>query len=195
MEEAWELTALAGRLLLGFIFLRAGVTKLLGTADFSRAVAGYELLPKALIAPVATWLPRIELAAALALLAGILTVVAAAGVAVLLALFAVAVAINLLRGRTIDCGCESSTAPEQIGWGLVARDAGLVCLALFVALETPVALSVDAVWKEGGAVSTSDAVAVLLATSVIFLGLTIAKEARRLRQQVLRFSSLSESVP
>ena len=57
---------------------------------------------------------------------------AAAGLAVaaaaLLILFAVAMGINIRRGRRhIDCGCFQSALKQTLSWILVARNAGLAC--------------------------------------------------------------------
>jgi hypothetical protein len=49
----------------------------------------------------------------------------------LLALFAVAMAINLRRGRAhIDCGCGQSFLKQTLSWTLIARNAALVALLL-----------------------------------------------------------------
>jgi hypothetical protein len=50
---------------------------------------------------------------------------------VLLVLFAGAIAVNVMRGRTdIDCGCFRSALRQNLSWWLVLRNAVLLVLAL-----------------------------------------------------------------
>ena len=135
-----EVAALLARFALAAVFAGAGLAKLAQPAEFATAVANYRLLPAPLVAPVATWLPRGEVAAAALLTLGVAAGPVALALLVLLLGFAAAVAVNLGRGRTIDCGCGGTAAPRRIGWGLVARDLGLAALALLVAAEAPRAL-------------------------------------------------------
>lgn len=103
------------------LFAVAAVAKLRRHDDWAAAVAGYRLLPDVFVLPVARMLPPFEIAVAAGLVAGL--PLAFAGAAGLLALFAVAMAINLLRGRRdVDCGCDPSARPKPIGWALVARN-------------------------------------------------------------------------
>jgi len=191
MEEAQELAALACRLLLGLMFLRSSVAKLLDARDFEFTVSRYEVLPARLVRPVGRWIPRVELFVAVMLLAGVGTRFAALVVAALLAVFAAAIAINLLRGRSIDCGCHSSTAPEQIHWRLVGRDLGLAFAATFVAYAAPVVLSVDGAVSADASVPNSDAFAVLVAASTLYLGAVLIREARVLRSGAARLAEPS----
>ncbi len=128
-----HLLQLAGALL----FASAALHKLRDPAAFRSALAGYRLLPDALVPATARGLPAAELGVAAALLVPALTPVGAAAGAAMLALYAAAVAINLLRGRReIDCGCGGVGGSRPLGASLVARNVLLV-LALS-ALFAPV---------------------------------------------------------
>ncbi|MEX2646213.1 MAG: MauE/DoxX family redox-associated membrane protein [Gaiellaceae bacterium] len=188
MDVIGELAAVGARFFVAFVFLQAGVAKLVAMSDFRNAVTRYELIPSRLVPFFAGTLPRVEVAAGFALIVGVGIRFAAAVVAGLLLCFTVAIGANLARGRTIDCGCSSSTAPEQIGWGLVARNLGLVGLVALVAIRNPSALAVEAIWREEAVVSTTDAVAIVLTAGALFLGWTLAKAAWRFREAVSRFS-------
>lgn len=133
-------TLLAIRFLIAGIFLRAGLAKAADLKDFRSAVANYQLLPKALIPVVAVSLPFLEVAAAILLVAGILTGIVSALLAFLLLAFAAAIAINLARGRTFDCGC-AGTARSTISWAHVLADVALAALAAVIALAPPVTLA------------------------------------------------------
>jgi hypothetical protein len=121
------------RLALVGVLLAAARHKLADRARFRAALSGYGLLPERLVPGVAAAVPAAEGALALALLAPGLGATPALCTAALLALYAAAIAVNLLRGRrAIDCGCGAR--PRPIGWALVARNALLVALSLAAAL-------------------------------------------------------------
>jgi hypothetical protein len=114
---------LAGALLLG----GAAWHKLRDRESFRAALADYRLLPARLVPAAAALVTATELALALGLLA---TPRAAFGAAALLAGYALAIGVNLLRGRRhIDCGCGGAAQPLS-AW-LVGRN--LVLAAAFAA--------------------------------------------------------------
>jgi Methylamine utilisation protein MauE len=116
---------LAARFAVGSLFALAGLAKLRDRAGFRQAVDGYQLLPDSLVGPFAAVLPVIELVIGAAIIAGVAMPQAASAVTVLLVGFAVAVTVNLLRGRDIDCGCSGAAGGVRISWRLVARNAAL----------------------------------------------------------------------
>jgi Methylamine utilisation protein MauE len=98
---------------------------------FAGALDAYRLLPSVSVMLIAKLLPLLEAAI------GILVLIPStrhAGLilfAALVAIYAIAIAINLVRGRNqIDCGCGGDV--HLLSWGLVARNAILVCIALAV---------------------------------------------------------------
>jgi hypothetical protein len=132
--------ALASRFAVGLIFLAAGAEKLFDTAEFERAVADYQLVPRRLVGLLARSLPLVELFAGSALLAGVFVPAAGLLAAGCLVAFSVAVGINLVRGRAIDCGCGGVAASREIGWDLVAGDLLLAAAAVFTGLVNVTAL-------------------------------------------------------
>ncbi len=96
------------------------------------ALAGYRLLPPALV-PAAAWvLPLLTVAAALLLIVPEDSAAGAALGAALMLLFTGAIWINLRRGRLhIDCGCGGAQG-QHISAGLVVRNVVLLA-ALAVA--------------------------------------------------------------
>jgi hypothetical protein len=135
--------SIAGRICLGLVFLVAAAQKFSHWRVLSGVIANYHLLPQALVAPVSVLLPPLELLLGAMLLAGLAQGWAVLAAVALLALFAAAMAINLLRGRdTIDCGCGQSFLKQTIGWTLVARNAVLAALLLLSLTATdPATLS------------------------------------------------------
>lgn len=158
-EELIGAAALTSRYVLGFVLLAAAIPKLADRREFERAVRNYRLLPDGMAPVVATWLPRLELVCALALLLGVAVAVFAGLAALLLGTLAVAIAVNLVRGRSIECGCRGSIAPKRIGWGLVVGDVALGLLAVLVVLRDPGALALTA---SETVVSASDGIALML---------------------------------
>lgn len=123
------------KMFLALVLVAAAVPKLRHPDEFLGVVANYRILPSALVAPFAALLPWIELACAVALFIPATSVLAAGVAAGLCASFALALAINIARGRThIDCGCLRRPASKsRIGSFHVARALGLVGIALFIA--------------------------------------------------------------
>jgi len=120
---------LAGALGVGLVFAHAGFAKLQHRHLIPGIVANYRLLPEALVGVVASALPGAELAIGLALLAGLRVAVVPA--ALLLIVFAGAMAINLHRGRShIDCGCGRSELRQTLRWSLVLRNLALAAVVL-----------------------------------------------------------------
>jgi hypothetical protein len=149
--------ALALRVLVALAFLTAAFGKLRHRLEFQGVVANYRLLPEAVVPAFAFLLPPVEIAIAAAMLF-VPSWWPAVCAAALLVLFAVAMAINIARGRRhIDCGCFQSTLKQTLNWILVARNAGLA-LALAVPATVP-----------EGALSPSGAAEALLAGVVLFV--------------------------
>jgi len=142
MAEMTGMTAfslhMALAILVALVFARAASLKIRAWASFEGVVDNYDLLPHALVVPVAVGLPIAE-----ALIAAALPVPAAQqpwaelAAAALLAVFALAMGINLAQGRGhIDCGCGDARARQPLRWGLVVRNLVLAGL-LAAAASTP----------------------------------------------------------
>lgn len=126
--------ALAIRTLISLVFLTAAYAKLRHWAPFQGVVANYRLLPDAMLAPTAYLIPPVELLLGATLLLGLARPWPELSAAGLLSLFALAMAINLRRGRRhIDCGCFQSALKQTLSWVLVMRNV-LLALLMIVAL-------------------------------------------------------------
>lgn len=177
-----EVAPLAVRFAVAAVFVFAGLAKLRRTPELEHAIGRYELVPAGLARPLAVALPPAELAGGLMLASGAATRPVATLLAVALAIFSAAVAINLLRGREIECGCFGGAVPRRISWPLVARNLALACALLVVAADAPRALAVDALFtEESRAVSHVDGLAVLLSVTLAVALSAVAAEARRVR--------------
>lgn len=116
---------------LALLFGVAAGHKLADRSRFLAVLANYELMPGRLVPLAGMAVIGAEVIAALLLL---LPPARAPGVylaAALLACYALAIAVNLLRGRTrIDCGCLGFGRHDRIAWTMVLRNLALIALAL-----------------------------------------------------------------
>jgi uncharacterized membrane protein YphA (DoxX/SURF4 family) len=135
------------RLVLGGVFLVAGVLKAIDPQSSVAAVLAYQLLPTSLATIVGWGLPFAEIALGLLLLAGIATRAVAAAAAILLVIFIAAVVSVAVRGLSIDCGCfggGGEVAPDQTAYGIeLVRDAGLLLLAVWLVWQPRSRLALD----------------------------------------------------
>lgn len=126
---------------LGLMFLTAAYRKFAEGPEFRATLYDYQVLPAALVPLATRFIPVVEL-----LLGGSWLVyyyqqtLTAVGSALLLGIYALAIGINLIRGRLhIDCGCGFGGKSENaqfISAGLVARNLILMSLALAALLPT-----------------------------------------------------------
>jgi hypothetical protein len=136
------------RLTIAVIFAFAAFHALREWAVFGGIVEQYRIAPRWLARIAARILPPLELAAAAAL---VLPRTSSAGAVLglcLMALFTVAITINLVRGRvSIDCGCGGASG-QRLSPGLVLRNL-VVAFGLVVAWLAPPNGVVDGVTTIG----------------------------------------------
>lgn len=121
----------AVRASLVLLFAATATHKLRDLLRFRATLADYAVLPPAMVALASVAVPLVEAVVAIACLVPAVRVAALGGVAMLLALYAGAIAANLRRGRDqLDCGCLGVAGRAHISWWLVARNAVVVAVAL-----------------------------------------------------------------
>ena len=92
------------RLIIAALLLSAAIPQLRNRAEFAGTIENYRIVPTWSAGVLSFALPLAELALGLAVL---VFLEALAGAALLLIVYAAAVALNLARGRNhIDCGCH-----------------------------------------------------------------------------------------
>lgn len=152
------------RLALAILFLDAFCHKSSDVAAFRGIVGQYRILPRRLLSAFAMTIVAVELLVAVSL-----PVVQFAfpgfAAAALLALYALALAINLVRGRVhIDCGCHGPARRDMpLGWYLVWRNLALAAAAL---LSAGSVVARPLYWLDYCLVPFSVAILVLLYQSV-----------------------------
>jgi hypothetical protein len=104
------------------LFVVSAWSKFRRSDEFQQTLNRYGLVPKAAVPALGWAIPVLELALATAL-ATLLwlpePLLAAGGI---LAIFAFAIAINLTRGKSFDCGCSFLRGNEPISWSRVGRN-------------------------------------------------------------------------
>lgn len=156
------------RLVLVAVLAGAAVAKLRSLEEFVGVVANYRLLPQALVRPVAYLLPPVELVLAVGLIAPGTRPAPAVATAALLLVFALAMAVNIARGRTqIDCGCFASSLKQYLSWTLVGRNLALVALCALAAVPTGTRA---VTWLDGVTVVAATAAIAILYAAISRLG-------------------------
>jgi hypothetical protein len=115
--------AMTARLALALLFGSTAIHKLADFDGFRRAMYAYELVSDGLLLPAAAALILAEGFVALGLLWHGSAAAAGLVAAALLAVYTLAITVNLARGRRdVDCGCAGSSARQPLGPGLVTRN-------------------------------------------------------------------------
>jgi putative oxidoreductase len=138
----WKERSLAlCRLLLGVVFLVAGIQKVGNPLEFSLTLANYDLLPAGLEMPLAVILPRLEILIGLCLVSGLFVGVAATLCVTVSGGFGLFVASAIVRGLDIECGCFSGAG--RVNWMHLALDGVLLALGLALIVFGPDRWTVD----------------------------------------------------
>jgi Methylamine utilisation protein MauE len=136
------------RLTIAAIFALAAFHAMREWTVFGGIVEQYRIAPRWLALIAARVLPPLELAAAVALVLPRASRVGALLGLCLMALFTVAITVNLVRGRvSIDCGCGGASG-QKLSPGLVLRNL-VVAFGLVVAWVAPPQGSVDSMTTVG----------------------------------------------
>jgi len=122
---------LAVRLIIGGLFLYAGLGKIIAPLDFAASMYNYKLLPDELIGPVAVAIPWIETLAGICLLLGFNTKGGSLAIAGLLTMFIIILIISAVRGLDVDCGCFSGVE-RTVGFLAIFEDLAMLAGALFI---------------------------------------------------------------
>jgi uncharacterized membrane protein YphA (DoxX/SURF4 family) len=134
------------RITLGALFLYSGFFKALDFEAFGRVVAMYGILPEVLIPYAAVFLPALELTVGALLAAGYRVRASALVTMALLAVFSVAIGINVARGKSFDCGCLELSRlgiSENVSPYIVVRNIVLILALLLVFRAKKHVLSLD----------------------------------------------------
>ncbi|MCX8160235.1 MAG: DoxX family membrane protein [Candidatus Saccharicenans sp.] len=117
------------RFIVGGVFIWAAVTKIADPLAFAQDVRNYRLVGQALSFLTAIILPWVELIAGICLIIGIFPRSAALMISVLLLFFIILVAVTMLRGIDVDCGCFGTFSRKADLW-LILEDSLWLVMSL-----------------------------------------------------------------
>ena len=125
---------LAGRLLIGGMFVYASIYKIFDPADFAVSIRNYLIIPASWSNIVALTLPWIEIVAGVFLILGLQVRPSALLTTGMLGVFLGAIIYAYSIGLDIDCGCFGSAATSggRIGVTHIVRDAAVFLISLFI---------------------------------------------------------------
>ncbi len=124
----WRIVAL----IVGGIFIYAGVIKAMDPVGFANDIDNYKILPWPLTVRLAFYLPWLEILCGLAVILGLLYRGALLVLTVLISIFIIASVIAKARGLDITCGCFGHASKYLSFFGHLALD--FVLLGVLVAL-------------------------------------------------------------
>ena len=119
-------------LIIGGIFIYAGVIKAMDPVGFANDIDNYKILPWPLTVRLAFYLPWLEILCGLAVIFGLLYRGSLLILTALISIFIAASVIAKARGLDITCGCFGPASKNWSFFGHLALD--FVLLALLVAL-------------------------------------------------------------
>ncbi|MGZ5514942.1 MAG: MauE/DoxX family redox-associated membrane protein [Candidatus Aminicenantales bacterium] len=122
------------RVVLGGLFVYAGVVKVLEPLDFAQNIRNYDLVGQSLSFIAAIVLPWLEILAGAFLALGIWKRAAALAISGLLIFFIVLTFVTMIRGLDVDCGCFGAI-DRKAGLGVILEDLAMLCLGLCVLFQ------------------------------------------------------------
>jgi len=107
-RERWSSLTIASRIVaivIGILFIYAGVVKVMEPAEFARDIDNYKMLPWKVGVGLAVYLPWLEIFCGLALITRVLYRGGVFIVTGLMSLFIIASIVAKARGLDVSCGC------------------------------------------------------------------------------------------
>ena len=117
------------RLVLGGLFVYAGVVKALDPLGFAQDIRNYRLVGQSLSFIAAIVLPWLEILAGVALAAGIWKRASALIISGLLVFYILLTLVTIARGLDVECGCFGALSRKS-GFGVILEDLGMLFMGL-----------------------------------------------------------------
>ncbi|MFC2160214.1 MauE/DoxX family redox-associated membrane protein [Acidobacteriota bacterium] len=117
------------RLIVGGVFIWAGIIKITNPLGFAQDIANYQIFPQSLSFFLALVLPWIEVICGVFVLTGFFLRSSSAFLGCLLAGFLVLIIVTLIRGIDVECGCFGSLG-RRVDYKLLLTDSALLFFSL-----------------------------------------------------------------
>ena len=125
--------AFIARLIVGLVFIFAGVAKIGHAEDFASTIVAFRFnLHPTFVGFASLALPPFEVVLGAYLLLGWQLRIASAVAVALLAVFTIALSSVVIRGIPTPCGCFGPGETDPVTWWTVARDCGAIIPAMYL---------------------------------------------------------------
>ena len=126
-----EYINLVVRIIVGFVFIATGTSKIVEPAQFARDISNYDMLFRELVNLLAIILPWVELVVGVLFILGVRIKANTILLASMLLFFNFAIATAWARSLDINCGCYSDN-PQQVGMEKLAENFALFAMLAFI---------------------------------------------------------------
>ncbi|OGU59249.1 MAG: hypothetical protein A2X64_01785 [Ignavibacteria bacterium GWF2_33_9] len=120
------------RILIGTFFIVVGVSKIGNGAEFAKEIGNYAIIPEQFLNLASIAFAWSETILGLFFIFGIEVKATGIAIFVFLLLFTTAIGIAILRGLSIECGCYSNLASQQVGIPKILENVVTMLLTLIV---------------------------------------------------------------
>ncbi len=117
------------RLILGGVFIWAGIIKITNPLGFAQDIANYQIFPQSISFFMALFLPWIEVICGVFVLTGLYLRSSSLFLSSLLAGFLVLILVTMIRGINVECGCFGSLS-SKVDYKLLLTDSALLFFSL-----------------------------------------------------------------
>jgi putative oxidoreductase len=122
------------RLVVGGVFIWAGLLKIFDPLDFAQNIANYRIFSQSVSLFLALIIPWIEVICGLLLVMGIFRETASFMLSGSLVVFLALIIVTLIRGLDIECGCFGSLS-RRVDYKLLLTDVVLLFFSLNIFLS------------------------------------------------------------
>ncbi|MEA2006376.1 MAG: MauE/DoxX family redox-associated membrane protein [Acidobacteriota bacterium] len=123
------------RIIVGGVFIWAGVLKIIDPLGFAQSIANYRLFPVWMAFFLALVIPWIELICGVLLILGLFPRTSSLVLSLFLFAFIVLISSAILRGLNIDCGCFGSFS-QKVDYSLLLVDGMLFGMSTLLFLSS-----------------------------------------------------------
>jgi uncharacterized membrane protein YphA (DoxX/SURF4 family) len=123
------------RLVVGGVFIWAGVLKILDPLEFAQNIANYRVVSRDISFFLALVLPWIEVLCGIFVIIGIFRSASSLLLSGMLGIFLVLITVTILRGLDVDCGCFGSIG-RHVDYRLLLTDIVLLYLSLNILVSS-----------------------------------------------------------
>lgn len=117
------------RLVVGGVFIWAGILKILDPLEFAQNIANYRVVSRDISFFLALVLPWLEVLCGVLVILGIFRSASSLLLSGMLGIFLVLITVTILRGLDVDCGCFGSIG-RHVDYRLLLTDIVLLYMTL-----------------------------------------------------------------